>query len=80
MHLVNWNQLSKPKEFEGVGARKMKPMNEALIMKLYWGMLAKPKVLWVQILRRKYCRGGDLCFESRHTTKTSPLSWAMCKC
>jgi hypothetical protein len=35
----------------GLGIRKAKENNEAIIMKLGWGLLTQPDKLWVQILK-----------------------------
>lgn len=47
IHLVNWKKLCQPKEEDGLGLRKIEPMNKAFIMKLAWGM-KKDNQLWVK--------------------------------
>ncbi|KAI9071346.1 hypothetical protein K1719_046691 [Acacia pycnantha] len=49
----------RPKDEGGVGIRRLKGMNDALVGKIVWNLLAKPKGLCSQILKAKYGRGAN---------------------
>lgn len=53
--LVKGNVICKEKKEGGLGLRETKDQNKAFLMKLAFGVLAKPKELWVRVLRAKYC-------------------------
>lgn len=53
---VHWDRVGQPKKISGIGIRKAKENNKALIMKLGWGLLTQPDKLWVQILKGKYVK------------------------
>lgn len=38
-HLISWKKVSKPKEEGGLGIRKAKEMNKALLGKIGWRLL-----------------------------------------
>lgn len=52
--------ICKPKNEGGLGFRRMFDANQALIMKLGWGLIYKPGTLWVRVLRGKYECGEGL--------------------
>ena len=57
VHLVSWDKVCRPKEVGGLGFKKAKEMNLALMTKLAWEIVNKPKTLWVRVMRNKYrCR------------------------
>ncbi|KAF2302230.1 hypothetical protein GH714_033810 [Hevea brasiliensis] len=54
VHLVNWNQVTLPKDKGGLGVRTSREMNATFLAKLAWRLLKEEKSLWVKILRGKY--------------------------
>lgn len=65
MHAVSWKKLCGPKDHGGMGIKSLKPMNEAIMIKMLWKISKNPNDLWVQVLLGKYHRrqGGepDMC-------------------
>lgn len=60
-HSVSWNAFLEPKENGGLGMKDLHKFNNALIMKLGWGLIARPEALWVRVLHSKYdCGYGML--------------------
>ena len=55
VHMVSWNQISKPKHEGGLGISQMRQANSAFLAKLGWRLLAEPSALWSRLLRAKYC-------------------------
>lgn len=54
IHLANGRRLCQPKFCGGLGLKNLRTMNNALLMKLDWGILSSPTSFWVQVLRSKY--------------------------
>lgn len=67
VHWCSWEILTQPKAGGGLGIKKLREFNIALLAKLGWTMLTQPDVLWVRILLSKY---GDL-MASRTPLQTS---------
>ena len=59
-HLVKWDEVCKSKRDGGLGIRKAKDTNLALLSKLGWKIQTEKKVLWVEILRKKYLSNHSL--------------------
>lgn len=64
-----WDSICTPKSGGGLGFRRMKDLNRALIAKLAWSIAVKDDILWVQLVRTKYLRGksflhDDISFNS----------------
>ena len=59
MHMVAWENVTKPKKAGGLGIRSMRQTNSAFLAKLGWRLLTEPNALWARILRSKYCE--DRC-------------------
>lgn len=57
---TSWEQVSKPMMEGGLGIRNLRLWNLCFIAKLGWKILTQPSKLWVQILKRKYCKGTNL--------------------
>lgn len=55
MHLVAWENVTKPKKEGGLGIRSMRQSNSAFMAKLGWRVLSEPQSLWSRVLRAKYC-------------------------
>lgn len=47
--------MCKPKNFGGLGFRRMRDINMALLAKLGWQIAAGENKLWVNLLTEKYC-------------------------
>ena len=52
--LKAWDSICLPKDLGGLGIRKMREVNLALISKLGWKLLCKVDMMWVSQLRGKY--------------------------
>lgn len=59
IHLVNWNEVCKPREIRGLGLRKAEVFNEALLAKLAWQMINDPNKVWVRVMHEKYLKQHD---------------------
>ena len=53
LSLVNWEEVCKPKAKGGLGIRKMKDLNKALLTKIGW-RLAEGNTGWGTIMKAKY--------------------------
>lgn len=54
LHFLNWNTLSRDKAIGGLGLRKAKSKNYALLNSLAWCLFNKPNALWSTVLINKY--------------------------
>ena len=61
-NLVKWDFVARPKRLGGLGVRRAKLSNIALLGKPIWDILSKPHKLWVQLLTSK-CLGTSSVFE-----------------
>ncbi|KAH7547090.1 hypothetical protein FEM48_Zijuj01G0270200 [Ziziphus jujuba var. spinosa] len=52
--LKAWKDICKPKEFGGLGFRKFKDMNLALLVKLEWKLARREECLWTRMMKAKY--------------------------
>lgn len=59
MHLVNWDEVCRPRANGGLGIRKARDFNDALLTKVAWHMIVKPDKPWVKIMHEKYIKGGS---------------------
>ncbi|KAH9783625.1 reverse transcriptase domain-containing protein [Citrus sinensis] len=57
MSIVGWNKICMPKPKGGLGFKKLDVMNQALLMKLSWGVVSNSDKLWVKVICSKY--GSD---------------------
>ena len=57
VHLVGWRRISKPKNLGGLGIRKAREANTAMLGKLVWSLHQEPNALWAQVLKHKYVKG-----------------------
>lgn len=60
MHLVGWHKICKPKDNGGLGIRRAKDQNLALLTKLGWKVATNEDALWVKLLRFKYLGSHSL--------------------
>lgn len=49
-HLVGWENVSTPKNCDGLGLKKMRLTNDAYMSKLGWNLMAKKDDLWLGFL------------------------------
>lgn len=54
IHAVNWDTITKPKMYGGLGLRKLDMMNKTCISKLSWKIICNSDNLWYRVLRSKY--------------------------
>lgn len=59
--------------------KHMKTMNDALLMKLAWGLITDSDALWVQVLKRKYGAGVELMLDIKLGSRPSPIWRGICK-
>lgn len=57
LHLISWKQVCQPKSEVGLGIRRTRDVNLALLTKLNWQLNITPHKPWVQLIRAKYLRG-----------------------
>ena len=57
--LVKWDQISKPKEFGGLGIKNLQFQNKALGAKLVWRLYNERDQKWAKILFNKYLNIED---------------------
>ena len=57
-HAINWKIITCSKERGGLGLKRMKELNSALMTKLAWRLLMEGSKLWALVLRGKYVRGN----------------------
>lgn len=58
LSLVSWEEVCKLKSHGGLGLRRIRPFNLALVAKQLWDLLCREKELG-QILTSKYLPQGD---------------------
>lgn len=51
--VIAWDIICTPKAYEGLGLRKILPLNKAYIAKLGWKNLTGPTNIWVQLIKAK---------------------------
>ena len=57
MHLVNWEVVTYPKEFDGLGIKKTHGMNLAVMAKIGWTLSVDKDSLWFKVVSSKYVLG-----------------------
>jgi hypothetical protein len=70
IHLIGWDNITKPKKLGGLGIRKAREANTSLLGKLVWSIHQNCDALWVQVLKHKYIK--DKLFPS---LPKKPGSW-----
>jgi hypothetical protein len=60
LSLKAWDSLCLPKDLGGLGLRKMREVNLALISKLRWKLLNRSDSMWVTQLHYKYLNSSSL--------------------
>lgn len=62
-HWVKWPKITRTTQRGGLGVRKSKECNVALLGKHVWDFIHSPHKLWVQILSAKYLHGHIYCMQ-----------------
>lgn len=78
-HLIAWDKLCRPKNEGGIGLRKASLMNQALFMKVGWGLISKRDTLWARTLRGKYGCRTDVIPKVGRRNCNSNLWTGVCK-
>lgn len=60
--LKAWKDIGKPKELGGLGFRRFKDMNQALIAKLGWKLASSEDCLYIRMLKSKYLQNEIFFF------------------
>ena len=60
IHLINWDTVCMPKRCGGLGIKKTKDMNQALLAKVGWRLLQNENGLWCKLLSSKYLNTSSL--------------------
>ncbi|KAL5815317.1 hypothetical protein ACOSQ3_026106 [Xanthoceras sorbifolium] len=71
VHLVKWDRVCLPKCKGGLGIKKMKDMNQALLAKAGWRIMQPEVGLWGQILTSKYLKNNHGFSGSSNTISSS---------
>ncbi|KAK4263121.1 hypothetical protein QN277_028589 [Acacia crassicarpa] len=68
-HPIGWEQITRPKQYGGLGFRRLCSLNQACGVKMAWKLIEGSKGLWADILSHRYmrregisllsCRPGD---------------------
>lgn len=74
IHLVKWEEITKPRKDGGLGLRSMEHMNSAFLSKLGWRLITEDKGLWRDALAAKYMR-SKLNIEAIKTKKGVSHIW-----
>nr|VDC76297.1 unnamed protein product [Brassica rapa] len=59
MHCKSWDQLTKPKELDGVGFKDIEAFNLGLLGKQLWRLVTKKTSLLAQIYKSRYYSKSD---------------------
>jgi ribonuclease HI len=54
LHLLNWQNITRPKDEGGLGIKHSEYRNKALLAKRSWSLLMDSKEIWANVLRKKY--------------------------
>lgn len=71
--------MCQPLSNGGLGIKNMRAMNDALLLKLAWGLITDNGSLWVQVLRDKYKAGKDLMPSINLKPNPSPIWCGICR-
>ncbi|KAK0580349.1 hypothetical protein LWI29_000920 [Acer saccharum] len=71
IHLVKWDTVCTPKNKGGLGIKKTRLMNQALLAKAGWRMNQDTNGLWANILKGKYLKGGHIVSNIRKPSNCS---------
>jgi len=54
LHLVKWNDITRPKNIGGLGIQKLRDKNNALLASLAWRLFNSPNAMWAKVILSKY--------------------------
>lgn len=54
LHLLNWDKICQPREGEGLGIKKFKFLNQAMVAKQFWRIQHSPNSLLAKTYKAKY--------------------------
>ena len=54
LHLIKWDRISQPKNVGGLGLKKFKYMNQAMLNKQYWRLCQNPNSFLAKIVKTRY--------------------------
>ncbi|KAG8387939.1 hypothetical protein BUALT_Bualt02G0073400 [Buddleja alternifolia] len=74
IHFRSWEFLCMPKDCGGLGLRRMKDMNRALVSKLAWGVCDDSASTWKTLLISKYLKDDQL-LNQNETPRSSSKIW-----
>lgn len=57
---MNWDIVTSPRRYGGLGIRDTRLTNLPLLGKLVWSLLHEKNKLWVQVLIHKYVKHGSI--------------------
>lgn len=72
IHLVNWNEVCKKKNYGDLGIKKARDHNLALLSKLGWKLIHSEGGLWIEVLKAKYLKSLHF-LNGKKTSRASPV-------
>ncbi|XP_028120068.1 uncharacterized protein LOC114317531 [Camellia sinensis] len=79
VHLINWDTVCRTKEEGGLGLRKARDNNAALLAKLGWKILTDPNKLWCKVLQAKYLKNNSI-YDWPMERRASHIWKSICNC
>ncbi|KAK0586151.1 hypothetical protein LWI29_001876 [Acer saccharum] len=79
IHLIKWDTVCYPKHQGGLGIKKSKKMNQALLAKAGWRLMQNKEGLWGNLLKHKYLRGDSWLELDKHKDNASSSIWRSIK-
>ncbi|KAL0394947.1 UNVERIFIED_CONTAM: putative mitochondrial protein [Sesamum latifolium] len=61
IHWIAWRKMCKTKALGGMGFRRLKELNEALLAKQAWRVAMNPDTLLYRVLQHKYFPNSSFC-------------------
>ncbi|KAF7838798.1 ribonuclease H [Senna tora] len=71
-HLISWKKICRMKDFGGLGLRKIKTLNQAILGKQAWRVISNQDCLMSQMMRKKYI-SSTKPWEIKKPYNASPL-------
>jgi len=62
---INWDTICSKKENGGLGVRRIRECNLALLAKWCWRMMVENRSLWYRVLASRYGKVGGIITEER---------------
>lgn len=77
-HMIAWNKICQPKTQGGLGIRRFKDFNSALLGRQAWRIIHNPNAILSKVYRAKYCCDPiNLTFQAK--SQATPLARKICK-